>query len=105
MNWQRLLICKILQDKELRRVKVQYRLTPNTLSDPLAIRIFSEIDAHYRKYGEVPSVELIKDKFPDFDYQEVGDSLDVVCDKVQSELMRREVANLFKPSRKNPPSL
>jgi len=95
MNWQRILICKILQDKELRRVKVQYRLTPNTLSDPLAIRIFAEIDGHYRKYGEVPSVELVKDKFPEFDYQEINDSLDVVCDKVQSELMRREVASLF----------
>lgn len=52
--------------------------------------IWEFISGYYKKYREVPSLEAVKEQFPDFDYKDTEDATGHYVDLLRKERMRDE---------------
>jgi replicative DNA helicase len=96
---QRWLVSKIILDKDIITVK-KSGLAPILLVDPLSKNVYEFLCRHYEKYGQVPSQEIVKEKFPSFEIESPGDSFEVIIELVKDELMRFGLEELIENNKK-----
>jgi replicative DNA helicase len=75
-------ICKILQTKDYGIIKT------NNLTSDYFYKFkeqFIFIEEHYRKFGVIPDILTVYGKFPQFQVQEVGETVDYLVDKLYDE--------------------
>ena len=73
------LINKIIQTKDYDVIKT------NSLDDSYFgdySKEFNFIVDHYKMYGNIPDISTFANKFPDFEFQDVGETNDYILDKL-----------------------
>lgn len=94
MSFELRLLSSILDDRDLSSIRKK-KITADFFFDPRAKELFKFIQLHYVKYGQVPSLEVVKHDFPSIaeDLPKfVDDSPDVLCDKVREKKVYTDIA-------------
>ena len=86
------LINKIIQTKDYDVIKT------NSLDDSYFgdySKEFNFIVDHYKMYGNIPDISTFANKFPDFEFQDVGETNDYILDKLYEEYGYRQFATMI----------
>jgi replicative DNA helicase len=67
MDIQRLLLAKIIQEGAI-AVAVAAKVTPEFFTDDRYRRIYEYLIDHWRKYGQPADIDVMKDKFPSYEW-------------------------------------
>jgi replicative DNA helicase len=81
MNNEIRLLNRALQDKELTPLFIR-GINETWFTTPDAKSVWTFIRNHFSKYGECPSVVVIKQNFPTYVYEPVEDSMDYLVDEL-----------------------
>ena len=92
MNKETLLLGKAIQERDLTQL-FQRNVNDSWFLDNEDRKIWSFLKAHFTKYGECPSVDVIKDNFPSYrDDVVINDSIEYFLDELISN--RRKSATI-----------
>jgi replicative DNA helicase len=87
MNHESLLLSKVIQEKSL-----AYVLTKNVnehwFADKNEKKLFNYVCDHYKKYGETPSLETLKENYPTYVLLNAPDKLDFYIDSLLDQRRR-----------------
>lgn len=91
MNSEAALITKVIQTKQIDRV------LQSKVANSIRFHgdIWDFIKTHYMKYRDVPDMEIIKKKFPDFIPYETESSIDYLIDEVHDEYLRFKLSEVL----------
>jgi hypothetical protein len=92
MNKETLLLGKAIQERDLTQL-FQRNVNDSWFLDNEDRKIWSFLKAHFTKYGECPSIDVIKDNFPSYrDDVVINDSIEYFLDELISS--RRKSATI-----------
>jgi len=77
---ERALISKIIRSGQLHDA-VSNGVREDLFADPEMQDMFLFIQAHFRKYGEPPSIQAVQDQKPKFEFEHTQDPLDYLVDR------------------------
>lgn len=88
-------IAKLLETKDWKTVS-EKRIT-SKLFNANYKRVFNFISDFKVNYGDVPSIESVKARFPEFDFTEsVPERLDFYCDELRNKVKHNLLVDTFK---------
>jgi len=91
MNKETLLLSKVITDRDLS--PLFYRnVNDSWFVDNEDRKVWSLLKSHFTKYGECPSIDVVKDNFPSYQLLEVNDTVDYLLDGIIAS--RRKVATV-----------
>lgn len=92
-----LLLSKVLETGDFAAL-LKHRIDPRAnFIDPVEQAIFETIREHYysqNHFGELPSVEFLKDLYPEFAYTPPEDSVESLCEQIKIWTASRELNDL-----------
>lgn len=92
-----LLLSKVLETGDFATL-LRSRIDPMThFIDPVEQGIFETIRTHYyshHHFGEVPSLDLIKDMYPEFEFTPPDDSVESLCDQIKYWTAQRQLVDM-----------
>ena len=92
MNKETLLLSKAIQERDLTQL-FQRNVNDSWFLDNEDRKIWSFLKSHFTKYGECPSVDVIKDNFPSYrDDVVINDSIEYFLDELIAN--RRKAATI-----------
>jgi replicative DNA helicase len=94
MNNEKRLLSKAIADKNLTAL-FERNVTSAWFADDDDRRVWNFVRDHYSKYGESPSLEVIKDNYPTYALVPVEDSLDYLVDAVISARRKFATARML----------
>jgi len=89
MNNEKKLLSKALTERDLSKL-FERGVNQNWFADNEDSRVWQKVRDHFSKYGECPSLEVVKENFPTYQIIQVDDSIDYLIDAVLAT--RRKVA-------------
>lgn len=103
MNNELRLLNRALEDRNLLPLFTR-SVNETWFTDDNLRRVWSFIRNHYSKYGECPSLDVVKDNFPTYEFFKVEDSIDFLIDDVMqtrrklsvNEMIREAIADIEK---------
>jgi replicative DNA helicase len=95
MNNEKRLLSKALLDRDLTPL-FDRNVSASWFSDDNDKKIWVFVREHFSRYGECPSLEIVKDNYPSFVTVEVSDSVDYLLDSLASARRRVTTANLLR---------
>jgi len=103
MDIQRELISRVIQKQDFVAI-MERKVEPHMFTDPKAQEVFAWVKEHYRKYMELPTVELVEDQFPDYRLAYAKQTIPFYIDKLLEvysvakvqEILVKEVPHLHK---------
>lgn len=92
-HFEHVLITRIVETTDIRtaikrKVTEDYFVLPDTRS------AYSYLIGYYNEYGTTPSVDLFKEKFPDFDFHTTSDPVAAVCDYLRQNKLYRDLVEM-----------
>lgn len=79
MNKEALLLSKVIQDRDLTPL-FNRNVNDSWFIDNEDRKVWSLLKTHFTKYGECPSIEVVKDNFPSYHVVEVQDNIEFLLD-------------------------
>jgi replicative DNA helicase len=95
MNNEKRLISKALQDRDLTPL-FERNVASSWFSDENDKKIWVFLREHFGRYGECPSLEIVKENYPSFELVEVSDSVDYLLDSLVSARRKVLTTNLLR---------
>ena len=92
-QFEQVLITRVIETTDI-RTPIKRRITEDFFVLPETRAAFSYLRGHYQEYGTTPSVELFKEKFPDFEFHTTSDSVAAVCDHLRHNKLYRDLAEM-----------
>ena len=92
MDSERAVLSSALQSGQLSTLLakgIEARHFSNTVSGDEVKRVFTWAAKHSRKYGVCPSLQLVKNNFPDWRGEPSSDSIEALCDEFLNDVRRR----------------
>lgn len=81
-NRERALITKIVEDGDMHSV-AKAHVTEEFFAVPEMREVFSWLTSQYERFGRVPSMDVLKDEFIDFDPEHVSDDMELLIHRVK----------------------
>ena len=81
MNNEKKLLSKAVLEKNLTPLFMR-NVNANWFADEDDKRVWTKVRDHFSKYGECPSLEILKDNYPTYEFAQTEDSLDYLLDAV-----------------------
>jgi len=94
MNKETLLLSKIIQDRSVAKV-YDRGVNASWFGDTQDKQVWGLIHQHFSKYGECPSVEVIKENFPNYTVVESTDNIDYLLDTLVEARRRFATSNML----------
>ena len=95
MNNEKRLLSKALLERDLTPL-FDRNVTASWFSDENDKKIWVYIREHYSRYGECPSLEVVKDNYPSYEVVPVNDSIDYLLDSLSSARRKIYTANILR---------
>lgn len=95
MNNEKRLLSKAVQDRDLVPLFDRH-VNQAWFSDENDKKIWIFLREHHSKYGECPSIEVIKENYPSFELIPVSDSVDYLLDSLTSLRRRITTGNILR---------
>jgi replicative DNA helicase len=95
MNNEKRLLSKALLERDLTPL-FDRNVTPSWFSDENDKKIWVYIREHYARYGECPSLDVVKDNYPSYEIVPVNDSIDYLLDSLSSARRKVYTANILR---------
>jgi replicative DNA helicase len=84
MNNEAKLLSKLIEDRNLGYI-LEQNINETWFKDPADKKLFKFLHAHFAKYTETPSLEVVLENFPTYQLLQVEDSVDYLLDRVVDE--------------------
>lgn len=88
---EKLLLSKVINDRDLSPL-FQRNVNDSWFVDNEDRKVWSLLKSHFTKYGECPSVDVVKENFPSYSLVEVNDSVEYLLDGILAS--RRKIATV-----------
>lgn len=95
MNNEKRLLSKAIENRDLVPLFDRH-VTPSWFSDENDKKIWVFLREHHSRYGECPSIDVVKENYPSFDLIPVNDSIDYLLDSLTSLRRRISTTNIIR---------
>lgn len=95
MNNEKRLLSKAIADRNLTPL-FDRNVTPSWFSDEADKKIWVYVREHYSRYGECPSLDIVKENYPSYELVPVNDSIDYLLDALSSSRRKIYTANILR---------
>jgi replicative DNA helicase len=93
-NFEHVLITRIIETADLKSA-IKMKISADFFFLPEARLAFNFLIKHFRKFGEVPSMELFRKEFRNFNLRTTSDTVEAVCHQLRKAKMYADVADLL----------
>lgn len=84
MDVERLLVCKIVQERDLASV-TDAAIRPEFFRDDRSRQVFETLLRHRAEYGQVPGPSVVRSDFPDYKLVQVRESFPYLIDRLRKQ--------------------
>jgi replicative DNA helicase len=91
MNKEQLLLSKVIETRDLTKL-FERNVNDSWFMDNEDRKVWSLLKAHFTKYGECPSLDVVTENFPSYKVADVQDSIDYLLDEIVAR--RRKIATI-----------
>jgi replicative DNA helicase len=95
MNNEKRLLSKAIESRDLVPL-FDRQVNQSWFSDENDKKIWVFLREHHSRYGECPSLEVVKENYPSFELAPVTDSIDYILDSLVSSRRRITTANILR---------
>jgi replicative DNA helicase len=95
MNNEKKLLSKAVLEKNLTPLFMR-NVNANWFADEDDKRVWTKVRDHFSKYGECPSLEILKDNYPTYEFVQTEDSLDYLLDAVVEARRKFATVNMLR---------
>ena len=95
MNYETRLLNRAITDRNLHPLFAR-NVNDSWFTDPADRSVWSLLRSHFTKYGECPSLDVIKDNFPSYVLLDVTDNIEFLIDEVVSARRKSSTNNILR---------
>ena len=92
-QFETVLITRVLETGNI-RVAIKRRVTEDFFVMPENRAAWTFLVGQYQEYGEAPSLDLFRQRFPDFDLHTTSDPVEAVCDHLRENKLYRDMLEM-----------
>lgn len=93
-QFEQVFITRIIETGDI-KTAIKRRIVADFFTQPDARAAYSYLVGFYNQYGETPSMELFRKKFPDFELQSTPDSVAAVADDLRQNKLYRDLVEMI----------